>query len=78
MSEDITNKMLGSLPQYIGVLGDFAECLEDLIFLLKSDGGIVSENNKYDQFVKFFEYCRAFASDNRGIGTIMKQLDLYE
>lgn len=63
-----------NIVDYKNMLCDFSECIEDLLFAINNQ----SYNEKYEKFQDFFKYCRYFASENRGIGTLMKQLHIDE
>ena len=75
-TEDLVDKLISSdLNEYIDILSDMSEHLEEVIFMLKNPDKF-TENDKYNLLNVFIETCKIISSDNRGIGTLMKHLEI--
>lgn len=73
--EQIVDSILGSKEDYVEMLEDFMDTLEDTIWMMKTSDQY-TENEIYNKIESLRRYCDCMVSDNRGTGTLMKDLGI--
>lgn len=73
--EKIINSILGTKTEYVEMLENFMDTLEDTIWMLK-ESDQYDDNEIYDKIENLKCYCECIASDNRATGTLMKHLGI--
>lgn len=73
--EQIVDSILGSKEEYVEMLEDFMDTLEDTIWMMKTSDQY-TENEIYNKIESLRCYCDCMVSDNRGTGTLMEDLGI--